>query len=442
MNPAKLRRGPLAGRRRFTAARAGALLAVSALAISACGSSATASTHGGVISFQLWESHNGPPVGTEMSALVSKFNATHKNIKVSIVVTKASTKLQAAIAAGDPPVLAEISHYDGQYISAGALVSWNSFLRGSSVVNATSMLPAAWSNGEVNGQHYRLLADLKVSEVFYNKTMFAKAGIAAAPTTWAQLKTDIGLIKKKLPGVIPLGWKDSSAHILPAFMSNGGSMLAGGSETTGHAVQFDTAAGRATFSYFRSLYAAGGLQFHHGTTLREDLAAGKIAMIDGTSAGYRKVLDAVAGKFPVGAFVEPAGSTGRAYNLAQGLGFVLPKGHTRAQDQAAWTFVQWWFGAAQQANWAETTGFDPETHAGIAAIPAAYLTSHPGLQASLAAATSPYTFGRPIPDNYNEVQASLDTEFYNAVTGRQSVSAALATLDRQGDSYLRGASEI
>jgi hypothetical protein len=36
----------------------------------------------------------------------------------------------------------------------------------------------------------------------------------------------------------------------------------------------------------------------------------------------------------------------------------------------------------------------------------------------------------------------LDTEFYNAVTGRQSVSAALATLDRQGDSYLRGASEI
>ncbi len=428
-------------RGRLRLARAGTLLGVCALAISACASSGSSSSANGVISFQLWESHNGPPVGTEMTALVNEFNATHKKIHVSIVVTKASTKLLAAVAAGDPPVLAEISHYDGQYVKAGALVSWNKFMTGSSVVNAANLVPTAWTNGEVNGQHYRLMADLKLSEVFYNKTMFASAGITSAPSTWAQLKVDVGLIKKKLPGVIPLGWKDSSAHILPAFMSNGGTMLAG-SNSVGHSVDFASAAGTATFSYFRSLYAAGELQFHHGTTLREDLAAGKIAMIDGTSAGYQKALTAVAGKFPVGAFVEPAGSTGHAYNLAQGLGFVLPKGHSQAQDEAAWTFVQWWFGAARQASWAETTGFAPETHAGIAAIPASFLASHPGLQASLSAAVSPDTFGRPVSDSYNEVQASLDTEFFNAVTGRQSVSSALTELDKQGDSYMSGASEL
>ena len=391
------------------------------------------------VDIQLWESHNGGPVGGAMSLLVSKFNATHPGVQVTIVVTKASTKLAAALPAGDAPVLAEISHYDGIYVKAGALVSWNSFMAHSSVVNAKTMLPAVWANGTVKGQHYRLQADLKLSEVFYNAALFKKAGIAAPPTTWTELAVDAAKLKKL--GVIPIGWKDSSAHILPAFMSNGGTLLKG-SNSVGTAANFDTPAGKTTFSYFHSLFAANELQLHHGTTLREDLAAGKMAMIDGTSAGYAKVLDAVSGKFPVGAFVEPAGSTGHAANIAQGLGFVLPKGHTHAQDEAAWTFVQWWFEPAQQVLWAERTGFSPETRAGIAAVPSAYLRSHPGLAASLSAAESPYTVPRPVSDSYNEVQASIDASFFDALTGKQSVATALSTLEQQANGYLKGASEL
>ena len=388
---------------------------------------------------QLWESHNGGPVGGAMSALVKEFDATHKSVQVDIVVTKASSKLLAAIPAGNAPALAEISHYDGTLVKAGALVSWNTFLAGSKVVSPSDMLPVVWRNGLVQGQHYRLQTDLKVSEVFYDESLFHKAGIAAAPTTWAELAADAKKLKGL--GVIPLGWKDSSAHILPAFMSNGGSMLRG-SNSVGTAVNFDNSAATRTFTFFRSLYGANELQLHHGTTLREDFAAGKMAMIDGTSAGYAKVLDAVSGKFPVGAFVEPAGSTGHAYNVAQGLGFVLPKGHTHAQDEAAWTFVQWWFEPAQQVAWAEQTGFTPETRASIAAMPASFLRTHPGLVASISAGESPYTFARPVSDSYSEVQASIDASFFDAVTGKQSVASALQTLQKQGNSYMSGASEL
>ncbi|MDA8294965.1 MAG: extracellular solute-binding protein [Actinomycetota bacterium] len=425
------------GRRRVASAAIGAAAVV---ALSATGAGATTGGHAsGAVDIQLWESHNGGPVGGAMTTLVNKFNATQKNAKVTIVVTKASSKLEAALAAGDAPVLAEISHYDGVFVKAGALVSWNPFMRNSTVVTKKNLLPTVWANGVVKGQHYRLQADLKVSEVFYNKDLFKKAGITAAPTTWSELATDAAKLKHL--GVIPLGWKDSSAHILPAIMSNGGTLLRG-SNTVGNSVAFDTPAARATFNFFRRLYGANELQFHHGTTLREDLAAGKMAMIDGTSAGYAKVLAAVSGKFPVGAFVEPAGSTGHAANLAQGLGFVLPKGHTHAQDEAAWSFVQWWFEPAQQALWAKLTGFDPETHSGIAAIPAGYLKTHPGLAASISAAVSPYTVPRPVSDSYNEVQASIDAEFFNAVTGKQSVSSALRALQQQGNSYMKGASEL
>ncbi len=433
-------------RRKLRGATLGTSVAVSAILLAACGSSASASkvsasvtTTASPVNISLWESHNGGPVGAAMTALVNKFNASQKSAHVSIVVTKASKKLEAAISAGNPPALAEISHYDGTLVKAGALISWNSFLKSSSVVTKANMLPVVWQNGEVNGQHYRFQADLKLSEVFYNEALFKQAGITSAPTTWTELAGDAA--KLKALGVIPIGWKDSSAHILPALLSNGGSMLKG-SNSVGNAVDFNNAAGQATFSYFHSLYASGNLQFHHGTTLRQDLAAGKIGMIDGTSAGYQKVLGAVGSKFGVGAFVEPGGSTGQTYNMAQGLGFVLPKGTPQAQQQAAWSFVQWWFAPAQQVYWAETTGFAPETKAGVAGISASFLSSHPGLAASLSAASSSYTYPRPVSDSYKEVQAALDAEFFNAVTGKESVSAALAKLQSEGNSYMSGASKI
>ncbi len=427
--------------------RASTFLAAGAAVVAATGMSAGASplagaaTGHGTVAISLWESHNGGPVGDAMTALVDRFNSSHPSVKVTIVVTKASTKLLAAIPAGTAPPLAEISHYDGQLVKAGALVSWNKFIKGSSTITKANFAPAVWDNGMVKGQHYRLQADVKVSQVLYNKTLFQQAGITSAPTTWTQLAADAAIIKAKDPAVIPLGWKDSSAHILPAIMSDGGTLLRG-SNSVGHTVDFTSSAAVKSFTYFRSLYTAGELQIHHGTTLRADFGAGKMAMIDGTSAGYAKALAAVATHFKVGAFVEPAGSTGHAANISQGLGFVLPKGHSKAQDEAAATFVEWWFQPAQQVYWAEHTGFAPETRASINAVPTSYLQTHPGLAATIQAAESPYTVPRPTSDSYAEVQAALDSAWYNAITGKTSVQAALKALQTQGDGYMLGSSEL
>ena len=421
--------------------------AAAAVMLSACGSgsaaasvtssrSTTAQSH---VTFSLWESHNGGPVGSAVSALVNMFNASHPDITVKVVVTKASSKLPAAIAAGNPPTLAEISHYDGTLVKGNALLSWNPYINGSTELSQSNVLPSVWTNGEVQGQHYRILASAKISEVFYNESMFQAAGITTAPTTWAELAADAA--KLKSPSVIPLGWKDSSAHILPAILSNGGSMLAG-SNSVGTSVAFNDAATSSTFSYFKSLYSSGDMVFDHGTTLRQDLASGHMAMIDGTSAGEQKVIDSVGGKFKVGAFVEPAGSTGHAANLLQGLGFVLPKGHSKAQDQAAYTFVSWWLEPTQQVYWDEHTGFAPETRTAANALPASFLSSHPGLAASVQAMESPYTYGRPVSDRYAQVQAILDSAFQQAVTSSVPISSAISQLQSQGNAYMSGASAL
>ena len=169
-------------RKRRSAGMAGLLAAAAAL-VAAWGVSppeASAAAKVETTSFSLWESHNGGPVGDAMSALVAKFDRSQKQVHVTIDVTKASTKLLAAVAAGDPPVLAEISHYDGTYVKGHALLSWNSLIKGDKELSESNFVPAVWQNGEVGGQRYRLQTDAKVSIVDYNKTLFQKAGILMA----------------------------------------------------------------------------------------------------------------------------------------------------------------------------------------------------------------------------------------------------------------------
>ena len=402
------------------------------------GFAAAASTS--VQQLSLWESHNGGPVENAEVYLVNWFNRTHPLIHITIENTKASTKALAALAAGNPPMLAEISHYDGSFLNAHALLSLNPYLLKKNGLGQNEFYPSVWSNGEVGGQHYRLMADVKVSQLTYNTKLFSEAGIKTTPVTWTQLAKDLAILKKRFPTVVPMAYKDSSAHILPPFLANGGQLFMPGSN--GKEADFLSPAATATFNYFHTLYVKHEMIFAHGSNIRADFGAGKIAVADGTSAGYQKILEAVHGRFPVGVFAYPAGTSGHSANLAQGLGFVMMIDHTQAQDQAAGTFIKWWFSAGPQVYWAEHSGFPPETRASAGQMPKNFLTTHPGTQVSMAELASKYTISRPLQGGYKEVQAVLDSQFYKAVTGQLSVRVALQQLQQQASAYLSGKTEL
>ncbi len=388
----------------------------------------------------LWESHNGGPVADSMTYLVNWFNRTHPGIHVTIDVTKASTKALGALAAGNPPVLAEISHYDGSFLNAHALLSLNPYVMGKGGLSEGATYPSVWTNGEVGSQHYRIMADAKVSQLTYNIKLFKQAGIKSVPQTWTQLAADLAIIKRKFPTVVPLAYKDSSAHILPPFLANGGQLFLPGSNQ--HKTDFLSPAAYETFNYFRTLYAKHEMIFAHGANIRSDFGAGKIAVADGTSAGYEKILEAVHGRFPVGVFAYPKGSSGHTANLVQGLGFVMMIDHTKAQNAGAATFIKWWFSEGPQIYWGEHSGFPPETRSASARIPSSYMATHPGTRVAISELASPYTIPRPVPTAYNEVQSVLDAYFYKAVTGQTSVKMALTQLQQQADAYLSGSAQL
>jgi raffinose/stachyose/melibiose transport system substrate-binding protein len=92
------------------------------------------------------------------------------------------------------------------YTSAGLLTPYPA-----SWINANFILP-----NNIKGKDYIPPTNSQIIPlVYYNKTLFAKAGITTPPTTWAQFMADAA--KLKAAGIVPieLGGKDSFAAAMP-----------------------------------------------------------------------------------------------------------------------------------------------------------------------------------------------------------------------------------
>ncbi len=441
-----------------TPARASAALALSALGVAAfAGPSASAQPRahamaGKTIDITWWESHQGKtnPVAITLLKLVDQFNASQADVHVDVTETSGSVKGLAAAQAGHPPVLAAISHYDGAFRHGGLIVNQASLINGPngwSRSQVADFYPAIWENGRVpqvatgNAADYRVPFSAKVEELFYNTAMFKRAGITGCPATWTALGAD--LVKLKVPGVVPMGFKDASAHIESAFISNGGSLIAPGSN--GRATAYDTKAGTRTFSQFRQWYSQKLFVFDHGADMRAAIASKKMAIEDGTSAGWVKVrTEAAANGVTVGACPYPAGTSGHPGNIVQGLAFAIFTHDTSAQQEAALDFEQYWDSPKVQALWSVGSGFAPTVRSATPLIPSSYLDgpAGQGLKASIGILASPYTQPRGQSDAYAEVDQAVDSAFFKAVTGAQPVTAALAHLDKVDAGYLSDKAQI
>lgn len=447
-----------ASRGRRYGRRALAVLAVTGTAaggVAALGGSAAAAS-GRKIDLTLWESHSGStnPVAEAEAHIVGMFNSSQSTTHVAILETHASTKALAAAEAGSPPVIAEISHYDGPFVTGGLIINQTPLMlaKGSGFTPAqlrsfypaaiiNGRVPQALKNGEpVPGRQYRISAGSKVSEMFYAKAMFKRAGIAGCPATYNQLGTDLVKLKKRF-GFTPMGWKDSTPHIYPAIIANGGGIYNPASKAT----TFDSPAGLTTFAQFRSWYARGLMVITHGSTMRAEMASKKLAIEEGTSAGWAKVLAATQGHVSVGVCPEPAGTSGHTGNLVQGLGFAIFSKHSAAEQAAAFQFVKFWNTPAAEAYWSMHSGYPPTTTSGAAALGSHFLNSYAGAgqKVSIKEIASRYTTPRGASDSYAEVDAALDTAFFNYVTGKdKNLAATLKNLDAVAAKYLKNRAAI
>jgi multiple sugar transport system substrate-binding protein len=337
-----------------------AAAAAGALALSACSSSSgpapSTKTFGvnatGVVHFWARQATDGPA-----KALVAKFNATHKGLKIVLHLTPPNddtSQLATAIRAGDVPDVVGLNDIDvPSFAREGALMNVTKYVDALPYKSALS--PGHLKLATFNGQYFGLpyLADLSV--LWYNKALFSKAGLNPndPPTSYAQIVTDAEKISALGHGISGFSFAGNCQGclgfvMLPSLWAAGQHLLNGplGKQTANVA---HDAPLKEMLNDYRILWSKHLVpvadQTQDGLTWGQDFEAGKVGILPG-DYGFAAAFKT---KEQLADFADaPLPSvTGGSYSTFDGGDdFVIPAGAPNASG--AWEFIKWALEPAQQ----------------------------------------------------------------------------------------------
>jgi multiple sugar transport system substrate-binding protein len=248
-------------RRRGTRAGLLTVLTAAAVALAGCGTDSNGSSSnngGGSATIQVWEGYTQAEA-TTFAHLVSEYEAQHPGQKVSTLFVNNDDTLQkvlTAVRGGSPP---DIAYLYGSWAPNVAQipqvvnlaqvikrpgVNWNDFWTGERAV------------ATVNGKVIGIPAVVDNLAVVYNKTLFAKAGLAPPGPgwTWQQFQADAKkltnpAIKQYGTAYVTPGTEDTVWHWEALLWEAGGQLLSADNSKAA----FDSAAGLASLNTLRTM---------------------------------------------------------------------------------------------------------------------------------------------------------------------------------------------
>lgn len=167
------------------------------------GSSDAASPEGEQVTIEWWHIQNSDPGLSLWQAVADEFMADHPNVTIDITVQENEAfkaALQTNLQAGDVPDIFQSWGGGGlrEQVNAGLVKditddvgSWDVEFNGA----AASMMV-------IEDRMYGVPFDLGIVGLWYNKALFADAGIDAPPATWSELLEDVQTLKDA--GITPI----------------------------------------------------------------------------------------------------------------------------------------------------------------------------------------------------------------------------------------------
>ncbi|MGW1953799.1 ABC transporter substrate-binding protein [Streptomyces sp. NPDC001920] len=216
--------------------------------------------------------------------LVKEYEKQHPDVTVDVTVyswNDVDAKVKGMVAAGEAPDLAQIGAY-ADYAAKDLLYPADDLLSIPVQGDLVSQLADA---GQVNGVQYGIPFASSTRLLFYNKTLFEKAGITP-PTTWKELAADAQALKAegvKYPYALPLGPEEAQAETMQWLLSGGG----GYTDPETGTYSLDSAENVATFNWLKNNLVGKGLTgpVAPGELNRADafsaFAAGDVGMLNG-----------------------------------------------------------------------------------------------------------------------------------------------------------------
>jgi multiple sugar transport system substrate-binding protein len=217
-------------------------------------------------------------------AVATAFHAANPNVTVDVQTvdwTDFPTKVATLIQNKQYPDILE-GNPAPPYAQSGLIYPTSDILSQSTISN---LIPKFLKDTEYQGTAYGVPFTTSTRAMYYNKKIFAAAGISSPPKTWAELQTDAAKIKAKgyIGYGMPLGSEEAQAELLLWFLgADGGYVDSSGKYT------INSAANISALTFMKGLAAAGDTQPNPGGTDRKDVwadfAQGKIGMVLGSPA--------------------------------------------------------------------------------------------------------------------------------------------------------------
>jgi len=362
-----------------SAAAVGAVVVLAGVASACSSSSSSKSASAAPAKLVVWRMGGSVPSQvTWMNGVVSQFHKqfpAYKNTKVVVNWVPWGNRVadwtNALTSGKGGPDITELGNTDTPGIaSQGALANITSDVTAWSP--GTSLIKGNLVNDTIGTTNYAVPWFGGVRGIWYRKDQFSKAGITAAPTTWAQLLSDAKLLMKKYPGTYGLGAPSNYTNAIVSFIWGAGGQVAV-QQNGKWTAELNSPASEAGIKFYADLFLTQHVspsKYVGQTELgapgatsggsNQDFAEGKLDMyIDGPWASAEltavsKKYEADWASFPIPSQNGPAPAP--AFSGGSDLG-VWAKSPNQA---AAWDLITVMDSPSNATTFANSQGFFPE----------------------------------------------------------------------------------
>ncbi|OIH96529.1 extracellular solute-binding protein [Curtobacterium sp. MCBA15_001] len=358
--------------RRSTTLAAIAAGAATLVVLAGCSASGAASSSGsassGPVTIDFWHAMSGP-AATELDALVAQFNAQNTDgvtVKASFQGAYADiqTKYTAAVQSGSTPDLLMMNDVStGFMVDSGQTVPASTFTKADKGFDLADIAPAAKNYYSGADGLEAMPFSVSTPVLYLNKQLVAQAGldVSKPPTTLADVATWAEKIHQTT-GAYGMSMNMADSWMLEELSAAGGKAFCTpdngrkGKEVTGVSLTSSTQV--AFMKTLQGLYRDGSA-LNPGTdsaAQNSAFASDKVGLLL-TSSGSYTTVDPDRTKSVVATFPTTSSSKDAGEVIGGNALWISGKGHSTAEQRAAYEFAAFLTTADAQAAWAKATGY-------------------------------------------------------------------------------------
>ncbi len=403
------------------------------------------------VQISFWNAMSGK-LGETVKYLTDEFNSSQDRYQVTPVFKGAykETMLSAiaAFRAKNPPDIVQIYDVGTATMMAakGAYVPVQTLMAREKIKFSTKdFIPAAASYySDAKGHLVSMPFNSSTPVLFYNKTLFEKAGVKP-PKTWAEMD-EVGkkLLASGVANAFTTGW--------PAWVQMEQFSLWNGLHYSTQSNGYKSIVGVKLLinekPYVQHLaqlgeWAKSGVFVYGGpeSKSRPQFISGHCAMYMGSSASYAAIKEGAKFPFDIAPMPYESGIDGAPQNtVVGGASLWVMKGVPEDHYAGIAAFLRFMMSGKAQAYWASQTGYVPVTHSGYKQLESeGFYKEQPGAMVAVQELSNkpPKAWTMGIRLGYMPQLRQIERNEMEAVfAGTKSAKAALDEAKQQGDKLL------